>query len=322
MRTGDAAVFDAAVAFSRHTMDVDNTHWPAGPAYLGDSNYPLDFWNSQTQPAAGRYVGVGRRHAAQHWMHILSAHVWVQGWMAAYYLAGEHRGLDVARLTADMHLRRLWGEHELTGRRLYLSVWNLAEVWDATKDPAYARELGDRVDRMLRLQRDQADSLVIDRYGYTNVYASHGLFKYLTMTGRDDVRRALVRHARAVRDNPPLNHYMESYLSSIHSLVLGYRLTGDASFVEEMQRRLEPLKMDALPRPIDDTWTQGGLFEALERASHLPDDPNRFRPAMSNRGTVMAAPRRPIWAFGNGLRIYGWTTAYTLPYALAVLEER
>jgi hypothetical protein len=80
--------------------------------------------------------------------------------------------------------------------------------------------------------------------------------------------------------------------------------------------------MDALPRPIDDTWTQGGLFEALERASHLPDDPNRFRPAMSNRGTAMAAPRRPIWAFGNGLRIYGCTTAYTLPYALAVLEER
>ena len=43
--------------------------------------------------------------------------------MASYHLAADHRGLDVARQTADMHLRRMWGEHELTGRRLYLAVW-------------------------------------------------------------------------------------------------------------------------------------------------------------------------------------------------------
>ncbi|MCR4376176.1 MAG: hypothetical protein NUW22_15145, partial [Acidobacteria bacterium] len=193
MRTGDADMFDTAMAFSRHTMDVDNTHWPAGPVFLGDSNYPMDYWNSLKAPQATKYLGVGRRHAEQHWMHILSAHVWVQGWMASYYLAGEQRGLDVARLTADMHLRELWGEHELTGRRLYLSVWNLAEVFDATKDPRYLEALQDRVGRMLALQRDQADSLVLERYGYTNVYASHGLAKYLSMTGDPAVRAALVR---------------------------------------------------------------------------------------------------------------------------------
>jgi hypothetical protein len=145
MRTGDARLFDAALAMSRHTMDVDNTHWPAGPAYHGESNYPLDYWKTLQQPPGSKYLGVGRRHSAQHWLHILSAHVWVQGWLASYYLAGEHRGLDVARLSADMHLRRLWGEHELTGRRLYLSVWNLVDVWDATKDPALrGRDEGSR----------------------------------------------------------------------------------------------------------------------------------------------------------------------------------
>ena len=321
MRTGDPRVFDAAIAFSRHTMDVDNTHWPAGARFIGDSNYPMEYWNALKEPPATKYLGIGRRHAPQHWMHILSAHAWVQGWMASYYLAGEQRGLDVARLTADLHLRRLFGEHELTGRRLYLSVWNLAEVYDATKDPRYARELEDRVARMLRLQRDQYDSLVLDRFGYTNIYASHGLSRYLEITGNADVRSALVRHARAVRDNPPLNHWMESYLSSIHSLTLGYRLPGDLSFVDEMKRRLEPLKVDALPRPIDDTWTQRALFEALEKANHFPLDPNRIRPAAGSTLSANPQPRRPIWAFTNGLRVFGWTSAYTVPYALAVLEE-
>ena len=322
MRTGDPKVFDAALAFSRHLMDVDNTHWPTGPKYLGDSNYPMDWWTTSKEPEGTKYLGIGRRHAPQHWMHILSAHAWVQGWIASYYLAGEQRGLDVARMTADLHLRRLFGEHELTGRRLYLSVWNLSEVYDATKDPRYKRELEDRVERMLRLQPEQYDSIVLDRFGYTNVYASQGLSRYLEITGNPDVRAALVRHARAVRDNPPLNHWMESYLSSIHSLTLGYKLTGDSSFVEEMLKRLEPLKVDALPRPIDDSWTQKELFDALEKANHFPMDPNRIRPGANSVMMANPPPRRPIWAFTNGLRVFGWTSAYTVPYALAILEEQ
>ena len=321
MRTGDPDVFDTAQAFSRHLMDVDNTHWPAGPVFLGDTNYPMDWWNTLTAPKATKYLGVGRRHAEQHWMHILSAHVWVQGWMASYYLAADHRALDVARLTADMHLRRLWGEHELTGRRLYLSIWNLAEVWDATKDARYAQELEVRVLKMLQLQRDQADQLALERYGYANVYATHGLWKYYTMTESAPVRAALVRNARAVRDIPPLNHMMESYLATIHGLSLGYRLTGDQTFVEEVQRRLEPLRVDALPRPIGDSWTRADLFTALERASRLPADPNRLRPNAANEYTAAPAPRRAIWSFTNGLRVFGWTTAYGVPWALSVLDE-
>jgi hypothetical protein len=321
MRTGDAGVFDTALAFSRHLMDVDNTHWPAGPTFLGDTNYPMDYWNSLKEPPATKYLGVGRRHAEQHWMHILSAHVWVQGWMASYYLAAEQRALDVAKLTADLHLRRLWGDHELTGRRLYLSIWNLSEVWDATKDPKYAKELEFRVQRMLQLQRDQADSLVIERYGYSNVYATHGLWKYYTMTENQDVRAALVRHARSIRDIPPMNHMMESYLATIHGLTLGYRLTGDPSFLEELRRRVEPLRTDALPRPIDDAWDRTQLFNALEDASRLPDDPNRIRPSAANANTVAPAARRAIWAFTNGLRVFGWTTAYSVPWALALLDD-
>lgn len=335
MRTGDPRYFDAAQALSRHTMDVDNTHWPSGARYLGDTNYPLDYWNSLNEPPATKWLGIGRRHSAQHWQHALSAHVWVQGWLADYYLAADHRALDVARQTADMHLRRLWGDHELTGRRLYLSAWNLTEVWDATKDPRYGDEAKARVARMLRLQFDQGGSLTLDRYGYAQIYASHGLSRYYAMTGDLDVRDALVRHARFVRDVPPLNHWMESYFSSIHSLVLAYELTGERSFLEETSRRVADMRTDPLPRPIDGSWTQQALFEAYEAASHLPPDPNRHRPptgrgragsaaraaAAADRGEAASrAPRRPGWSPTHGLRIFGWTHAYTLPYALAILE--
>ena len=333
MRTGEAEYFDAAQALSRHTMDVDNTHWPAGPRYLGDTNYPLDYWKSRDQPPATKWLGIGRRHSAQHWQHALSAHVWVQGWLADYYLAADHRALDVARQTADMHLRRLWGDHELTGRRLYLSVWNLTEVWDATKDPRYGSEAKSRVERMLRLQFDQGGALTLDRYGYAQIYATHGLDRYHRLTGDPAVRQALVRHARFVRDVPPLNHWMESYFSSIHGLTLAYQLTGEASFLDETRKRVAAMRTDPLPRPIDSSWTQRALFEAIEAASHLPPDPNRHRPSSGRgRGARAAAspdrgrgaelpdtPRRPGWSATHGLRIFGWTHAYTVPYALAIL---
>ncbi len=324
MRTGDPRFFDAAQAFSRHTMDVDNTHWPAGPSYLGDSNYPLDYWGSLDAPPATKWLGIGRRHTEQHWQHALSAHVWVQGWLADYYLAADHRALDVAVQTAEMHLRRLWGEHELTGRRLYLSVWNLVDAWDATKDPRYAEEVEDRVARMLRLQFDQGGNLALDRFGYAQIYATQALARYLSMTGDPRARTALVAHARWARDVIPLNHWTESYLSSVHGLAIGYDLTRDQGMLAEMKRRIEDTRTEALPRPIDDSWTQETLFEAFEGVSHLPPDPNRHRSDIRRQTPARpgpSGPRRAGWAVTNGLRVFGWTHIFSLPYALAVLSE-
>ena len=308
MRTGSRADYLTAEATSRHTMDVDNTHWPAGPDYRGDSNAALDYWKAAQAPADTPYLGMGRRHAQQQWTALLSAHVWVPGWMASYYLSGYHRGLEVAKQTGDYYRRRTFGEHGLTGRRLYLSVWNLAEIWDATKSEAYRAELEDRVDRMLGFQEEQAGSLVMDRYGYAQVYASHGLGKVHRMTGDADVRRALVKHARAVRDMPPLNHEMESYLSSIHSLLTGYRFTGESGFYQEALRRAQVLKTDALPGtdPFRPARAQGDLAEALEAVSHLPES---------------RAPRPALWKITNGLRVFGWTHAYNVPYLLYWLEK-
>lgn len=310
MRTGDPRVYDAARANSRHSMDVDNVHWPADPVWLGDSNVSLDYFNFLKEPKGTTKLGIGSRHANQHWVRTLTAHVWVQGWMADYLLAADHRALDVARQTADMHLKRLWGEHGLTGRRLYLALWNVIEVWDATKDERYWKEIEDLAARIVRLaENDQGGSLVLDRYGYADVYVSHSLWKYYQMTGDRRVAAALARHARRVRDVPPLNHEMESYLSSVYSLVLGYELTGEPSLLAEIRHRMEVLKVDKLARPFDAGWNQASLGEALEAVSHLPkQSSSRFR-------------SKAIWSISNGFRVFGWTHAYTLPYALDLLDR-
>jgi hypothetical protein len=311
MRSGDPDYFRMAQAMSRHTMDVDNTHWPRPRWYRGDTNRSLDWFENEQQDDISPYVGIGRRHASQQWISKLSAHVWVQGWLASYYLEGYHRGLDVARLTGDYYVRRIFGDHGLTGRRLYLSVWSLAELYDATKDPVYLDELNDRVDRLLILQREQGGRAVIDRYGYSQNYVSHGLSKYLQLFDRPDVEQALVDNARSLYNVAPTDHDMESYLSSIHPLLVGYDLTGEEYFLEEACERSRHLLVDELDRPFEEFSSQRELADALEEVSNLPSAGE----GPSFRG------RNPIWTFSGGMRIFGWTHAFNVPYTIARLDR-
>ena len=198
------------------------------------------------------------------------------------------------------------------GTRIRLSIWNLSEVWNATKDPRYKRELDARLERLLALQRQQGDSLVVERYGYSHNYVIRGVDRFLAIDDNPATKReledAIVRHARRVRDVPPLNHQMESYLSSLGALVAGYNLTQDASMLKEMKKRLEILKLDPLGLPVDIAGKQTDIAAAIERSSHLPHDPARPK-------------ERALWAATNGLRVFGWTHAFTLPYALKTLED-
>ncbi|MEE9372471.1 MAG: hypothetical protein V3V00_05400 [Saprospiraceae bacterium] len=314
MRTGEPKYFTAAEAMSRHTMDVDNIHWPTNPKYYGDTNPSLDWWqNQKNQNQATPYLGVGRRHANQHWSAILSAHVWLEGWVASYYLTGYHRGLDVARLTADSYTRRIWGDHDLTGRRLYLSIWNMVEAYDATKDQRYLDDLNERVDKLLALQNgpDQYDALVIDRYGYSQVYVSHGLYKYYQLTLDERVRQALIRHARAIRDNPPYNHDYESYFSSIHSLLVGYEFTREKSFLEEAKHRSKKLYMEKLEHSYADLGTQRNIAKAILAIDSMP-----------KKGDFSKASRFGVnWSITQGLRVFGWTHIYNVPWLLYWLRE-
>ena len=304
LRTGDARFYKAAEANSRHTMDVDNIHWPKKPVYYGDTNPTLDFFeNKEMEDITSPYIGIGKRHGDQQWTAVLSAHVWVQGWLADYYLTGYHRGLDMAKQTADTYIKRVWGDHDLRGRRLYLSIWNMSEVWDATKDPKYKADLDDRVETMLHLQNgaDQNNSLVIDRYSYSQVYASLGLNKYYQLTQDEKVKNALIKHARSVRDNEPIAYYYESYLSSIHSLILGYEFTKDKSFLTEALKRAEVLKTEDTKMKFDINSDEKSLAEEILRITHFPQDPEK---------------KDAEWDARNGLRVFGWTHAYNVPALL------
>lgn len=312
MRTGNRDYYITAQANSAHAMDVDNIHWPAPKRYLGDTNNSIDFFDNKEKGSLGAspYVGMGRRHANQQYTSLLSAHVWVQGWLASYLLTGNHRGLDVAEQTGDLYLRRIWGDHDLRGRRLYLSVWSLAEIADINKKEKYANELKDRVKIMLDLQKsaDQGGSLVIDRYGYSQIYVSHGLYKYYQMTGDETVKKALITHAKWQRDNPSINHQMESLLATLHGLSIGYEFTKDPSFLKTAIQRAQNLITDKLPNDISQFKNAKDFSDALEKVSHLPDDKESFR-------------REAIWKITNGLRIFGWTHMFGVPYLQRKLEK-
>lgn len=165
----------------------------------------------------------------------------------------------------------------------------------------------------MRLQKKQAGNLVIHRYGYTQVYASHGLYQYLNFTGQDPqkVKSALVKNARRLRDNPPWDHAYESYLSSIHALLLGYKYTHEKSFLKTALHRAQWLKMDPLPKPVNEYKTQKVLVKALGKVSHMPMNTKKFE----QRGV------KPIWKFTSGMRVYGWTHAYSIPWLIYWLNH-
>lgn len=312
MRTGNRDYYLTAWSASQHTMDVDNIHWPNFPNYKGSTNNSIDFFNSGINEIQGSpYVGMGRRHAAQQYTSLLSAHVWVSGWLASYYLAGNHRGLDIAEQTGDFYLRREFGDHDFRGRRLYLSIWNLTEIFDANKKQKYWDELNTRVSTLLELQKesDQAGSLVIERYGYSQVYLSQGLYKYYQLTSDQKVKNALIMHANWQLKNPSLNHKMESYMASIPSLLIGYEFTKDKSYLNEASERAKFLYTDPLPVNINSFKSKTEFAQAIEKTSHMPPDTESIR-------------GEAIWKISNGLRVFGWTHIYSIPYLIYWLNNK
>lgn len=208
-------------------------------------------------------------------------------------------------MSGDSYLKRIWGDHDLRGRRLYLSALNLVELYDATKLEKYKTELDERIKTMLTLQKEQGGNLLLDRYGYSQTYAVQSLYKYQQITGAQHLRKALVDHARWVRDVPPLNHEMESYLATIYPLLLGYEFSGQRSYLDEALARAEVLKVRPLSKEVGyfkDVLTLNG---ALLDVSNMPKSNRRFT----------------NWEVNQGLRVFGWTHAYNIPYLLYWLEN-
>ena len=149
------------------------------------------------------------------------------------------------------------------------------------------------------------------RYGYSNPYVSHGLYKYHQLTQDKKVKNGLIKHARALRDNPPFNHEYESLLSTIHSLIVGYELSKEKSFLDEAILRSKPLKSRKIEEKISSYRTQADLANALLKTPRLSEKPffKKFNGDSNTRNL-----RSSNWNVLHGLRVFAWTHMYSIPW--------
>ena len=134
----------------------------------------------------------------------------------------------------------------------------------------------------------------MDRYGYSQTYVAQGLYKYQQIFNDERVSKALVTHARWVRDVPPLNHEMESYLASIYPLIIGYEFSGDRRFLDEAKERAKLLKIGELPQLPED-YANANLFsDDLLKISNLPQSKGRFTNWQTNQGSGFLVGHTPI----------------------------
>lgn len=115
----------------------------------------------------------------------------------------------------------------------------------------------------------------------------------------------MLKHARWVRDVPPLNHEMESYLATIYPLLLGFEISGERSYLDEAMSRAEILKIGVLPQKPEAYESTNEYSEDLLKISNLPMSKGRFT----------------NWQTNQGLRVFGWTHAYNIPYLLYWMDR-
>jgi hypothetical protein len=96
---------------------------------------------------------------------------------------------------------------------------------------------------------------------------------------------------------------MESYLATIYPLILGYEFTGNKMYLEEAIERSKVLQVDSLNYNFTN---QEEYSQALKKVSKLP---------------IGRDGERTIWKIDNGLRAFGWTHAYNIPYLLYYLNQ-
>jgi hypothetical protein len=93
-------------------------------------------------------------------------------------------------------------------------------------------------------------------------------------------------------------------------LITAYDLTGEEQFLIEACERSSHLLIDPMQTPINEFGTQAEFQTAMEEVSNLP----------ATQSDSFFSRRLPVWSFSMGLRIFGWTHAYSVPYMIDRLE--
>jgi hypothetical protein len=94
-------------------------------------------------------------------------------------------------------------------------------------------------------------------------------------------------------------------LATIYPLLLGYEFSGERGYLDEALARAEVLKVGVLQKSSEEYTDAKTYGEDLLKISNLPESKGRFT----------------NWQTNQGLRVFGWTHAYNIPYLLYWMDK-
>ena len=229
-RTGKREYLDAALALSRHTLEVD---------LINSDNYK-----------GNRHVKMhGHRHNVNHWG---DGYVGIrvaapQGFRLGYFLTGDLRMYDQMKMSMEAHWDSVYGSdiQHATGLGL------LTFFWETTGDDIYRKALDSYLDYQVahfkkfgylhngtwKFRKDQTKILgdkplsgsPVDFF-FQNFGSAYSLMELADLTGRTDLIEALIRLARDTVRTYSLR--WESRYCHYRLMAFSYRHTGDKTFLD------------------------------------------------------------------------------------------
>jgi len=268
--TGRPEYRRAAVAMSRHTMDVDMTNVDyrryALPEWVYDPHsYEGAPWKEGQDRMMGlNTIGLGRRHNVQHWGNGVgdTRHTWNGGVMMYYYTTGNRRACDAAIAMADMHMQRMWG---YACGEYSLSLWCIYNAWQLTGNSKYLDEFRYRLSVIAKLRLPDGGippHLDFDKQvGYPEVDGPHGyveglamdyfanaLIDYYADTGDTLAKELLLGVARAFIATEPKRGNTLHNLDLLRLLAWAYLETNEAQFLDRAKYHLQTMQTKPLAK--------------------------------------------------------------------------
>ena len=284
-RTGKGEYLDAALALSRHTLDVD---------LINSNNYE-----------GNRKVKMhGHRHNVNHWG---DGYVGIrvaapQGFRLGYFLTGDLRIYDQLKMAMEAHWDSVYEFDKQHATGLGLLIF----FWEATGDDAYKKAINSYLDYQVahfkkfgyihngtwKFRKDQNRVLSneplsgspIDFF-FQNFGSAYSLMELADLTGRTDLMDAIIGLAR---DTMQLRSWSwESKYCYYRLMAFAYRCTGDRTFLQYADAGVMKLKVNSdrsrwawIPaiESFDNklsllAWTGQGLPYLLKAIELRKDDP-------------------------------------------------
>lgn len=258
MRTGRRDYLDAALALTRHTQEVDLIN---SDDYKGNRKVRMHGHRHNVNHWGDGYVGI--RGAAPH------------GFRLGYYLTGDLRIYDQLRMGMESH----WESMNAYDKEHSSGLGYLTFFWEATGSPIYKealdaylgfqsahfRKFGSIHNGVWNFRRDQQRPLPENpltaaptEFFFQNFGAAYSLMELADLTGREDLRDALLQYAR---DTMQLRgKTWEAQYCHYRLMAFAYRHTGDPTFLRYATERADKLSVSGNSRQ----WSQSSAMERFD----------------------------------------------------------